>query len=1071
MRVLALVFACLARLGVGRRVQPSIQGSSLPADSEKPSEARLNQLHRGMHDRGTSVPTGRLAQFLFALDQPSAAFTSFPSGGRSPMGINQHLAFRNLQNGFGHGISRPRTLTESTQEVAASDRFPRRLQRTGTIVAQAGAALLNPEKWVESGVSGLNRLQTVVPRLGQQTAEAEHLAISFLEEKDGMANRVLEAAGALPTVLKTAFENFAKQQVRVSGASGGSINAGRSIVNLLEAADAERNKLQDQFLSAEHVMLALMDDLRCGKKVFSDCAPTLTKEEVQAAIEKVRGGKRITERNQEETYQALSKYSRDLTAAARQGKLDPVIGRDDEVRRAMTVLSRRTKNNPILIGEPGVGKTAIAEGLAQRIAAGDVPESLLDRSLLALDMGAMIAGAKYRGEFEERLKAVLNEVQESDGQIVLFIDEIHTVVGAGKGEGSMDAGNLLKPALARGELRCIGATTLDEYRKYIESDAALERRFQQVYIDQPNVEATTAILRGLKERYEVHHGVSISDAALVAAAMLSDRYISDRFLPDKAIDLVDEAAAKLRIDATSRPQLLDEVTRRLLQVQMEEISLKQDAQTDPRAAARLQALNEESEKLLKDQDELTEQWEREKAMLQGVSGVKEEIDRLQTELLQAEKAMDMDRAAEIQYTELPKLQLQLKEAEDTAKLSETQLRTVNLLKEQYEDAKTELSVAESSSDFEKAALLKGTTIPELEQKLRDSDADKAPLLKTTVNEEEIASVVAKWTGVPVTKMLKSETAKLTGLSNTLSERVTGQLPATTSVADAIVRSRAGLSDPTQPVASFLFLGPTGVGKTELAKALASTLFDSEDAMVRIDMSEYMSKESVSRLIGAPPGYVGYDQGGQLTEAVRRRPYSVVLFDEIDKADPEVFNVLLQVLDDGRITDGQGRTVNFKNTIIILTTNVGAQTILDAAGDPAQQDKVRLLVLDQLRNRYRPEFLNRLDEMVIFNPLAKEQLRAIAQLTLKALKARLALKEMKLEITDDALDVLVDLGYSPEYGARPLKRVVQRQVETPIAHRMVKGEFLDGDSIRVDADFITKTLTFDVTERAPMTTGA
>ena len=892
---------------------------------------------------------------------------------------------------------------------------------------------LNPEKWVNSGASALQRLPTVCGRFDQQVAEVEHLALCFLDESErDLASRILAAAGTSPELVRRGFEKYARSQPQISSRSPGAeaaVMAGGSLLSLVQSANAQRSLLTDDFLSAEHLLLALLDDKRCGRSVLREAQPDLNVATLRAAIDQVRKNRRITSRSQEATYEALEKYSRDLTQEAKDGKLDPVIGRDDEVRRAMTVLSRRTKNNPILIGEPGVGKTAIAEGLAQRIAAGDAPESLLECKLLALDMGALIAGAKYRGEFEERLKAVLNEVQEAMGQVVLFIDEIHTVVGAGAADGAMDAGNLLKPALARGQLRCIGATTLDEYRQYIEKDAALERRFQQVFVDQPNVEATTAILRGLKERYELHHGVSISDGALVAAASLSDRYIADRFLPDKAIDLVDEAAAKLRIDATSRPQVLDQVSRRLMQVQMEEISLKQDAQTDARAASRLAALQEESERLRREQAELAARWEAEKGQLEGLRDLKSQIEQTNVEIEQAEQSYELSKAAELKYSVLPKLQQQLLEAEAKAR---------------GENADEDTGAEGGAAGVAGAA------------------SDTPPLLRTTVDEEQIAAVVSQWTGVPVTKMLRSEATKLVSLSDTLGERVAGQETATEAVADAILRSRAGLADPSQPIASFMFLGPTGVGKTELAKALASALFDSDEAMVRIDMSEYMSKESVSRLVGAPPGYVGYEAGGQLTEAVRRRPYSVVLFDEIDKADPEVFNVLLQVLDDGRITDGQGRTVNFKNTIIILTTNIGAGVIVEANGELEKQEEVRLRVLDLLRAKYRPEFLNRLDELILFNPLQKRELRAIARLTLNALTERLATgKQVALEASDAALDVLVDLGYSPEYGARPLKRVVQKEMETPIARRLIEGSIVEGDTVRVDADLDAISLRFDV----------
>ena len=916
---------------------------------------------------------------------------------------------------------------------AASKGPPFRRAREVVLAVDDGAtsaqALLNPEAWTESGAKAIQSLPSVCRSLGQQFAEVEHMAIALIDQggEKGMMQKLLAAAGLSPSAVRTGFDAFARKQPSVTGpgsAPSDQLNVGSSLVPMLVSARAQRSLLTDEYMSAEHVLLALLNDKRCGRDVLMQADPSLSAATLRSAIDQVRNNQRITTRTPENTYDALEKYARDLTATAKEGKLDPVIGRDDEVRRAMTVLSRRTKNNPILIGEPGVGKTAIAEGLAQRIAVGDVPESLLNCRLLALDMGALIAGAKYRGEFEERLKAVVTDVQASNGEVVLFIDEIHTVVGAGAADGAMDASNLLKPALARGELRCVGATTLDEYREYIEKDAALERRFQKIFADQPDVEATTAILRGLKEKYELHHGVSISDGALVAAAVLSDRYITDRFLPDKAIDLVDEAAATMRIDATSRPKLLDQVSRRLLQVQMEEISLKQDAESDPRAATRLAALQEESRKLKAEEAELSARWQGEKARLEGIRTIKEKVDKAKIEIEQAEQQVQLQRAAELKYDVLPKLQIQLEEAEEAARGGAA-----------------------------------------------DGDADAPPLLRTTVGEEEIAAVVAGWTGVPVTRVLSSEMQRLMSLGAKIGERVAGQPQAVESVADAIVRSRAGLSDPSQPIASFMFLGPTGVGKTELCKALAEVLFDADDAMVRIDMSEYMSKESVSRLVGAPPGYVGYESGGQLTEAVRRRPYSVVLFDEVDKAHPEVFNVLLQVLDDGRITDGQGRTVNFKNTIIILTSNSGAKAITDAEGDPSKQDEVRLRVMDILRETYRPEFLNRLDELIIFNPLSKVELRRIAALALGALRKRLAAKEMAIDVSDTALDVLTDLGYSPEYGARPLKRVVVRELESPIARGIISGDFQEGDRLYVDADLDATKVRITVAERKGRAEGA
>ncbi|MBD0268708.1 MAG: ATP-dependent chaperone ClpB, partial [Cyanobacteria bacterium Co-bin8] len=688
----------------------------------------------------------------------------------------------------------------------------------------------------------------------------------------------------------------------------------------------------------------------------------------------------------------------DLTQFAREGRLDPVIGRDDEIRRTIQILSRRTKNNPVLIGEPGVGKTAIAEGLAQRIVKGDVPESLQERKLIALDMGALIAGAKYRGEFEERLKAVLKEVTESQGLIILFIDEIHTVVGAGATQGAMDAGNLLKPMLARGELRCIGATTLDEYRKYIEKDAALERRFQQVYIDQPSVEDTISILRGLKDRYETHHNVKISDGALVAAATLSTRYISDRFLPDKAIDLVDEAAAKLKMEVTSKPEELDEVDRKILQIEMERLSLQKES--DLASKERLNRLDRELADLKEEQASLNALWQSEKDILEQRKAVKSEIDRVEVEVQQAERAYDLNKAAELKYGTLTELQHQLEAAE--VKMAELQTSGRSLTREE-------------------------------------------------VTESDIAEIISKWTGIPVSKLVQSEMQKLLLLEDELHRRVIGQDEAVTAVADAIQRSRAGLADPNRPTASFIFLGPTGIGKTELAKALAAFLFDTEEAMVRIDMSEYMEKHSVSRLIGAPPGYVGYDEGGQLTEAIRRRPYAVILFDEIEKAHPDVFNIMLQILDDGRVTDAQGHTVDFKNSIIIMTSNIGSQYILDVSGDDEQYDEMRSRVLEALRASFRPEFLNRVDEMIIFHTLKKSELREIVKLQVIRLERRLADRKMAVRLSEAALDFLAEVGYDPVYGARPLKRAIQRELETQMAKAILRGDFGEGDTVFVDVE--------------------
>jgi ATP-dependent Clp protease ATP-binding subunit ClpB len=741
------------------------------------------------------------------------------------------------------------------------------------------------------------------------------------------------------------------------------------------------------------LILGYVKDDRFGKNLLQEFK--LDEAKLKDIITQVRGNNKVTDQNPEGKYEALEKYGRDLTEAARQGKLDPVIGRDDEIRRTIQILSRRTKNNPVLIGEPGVGKTAIAEGLAQRIITGDVPQSLKDRQLISLDMGALIAGAKFRGEFEERLKAVLKEVMDSNGKVILFIDEIHTVVGAGATQGSMDAGNLLKPMLARGELRCIGATTLDEYRKYLEKDAALERRFQQVYVDQPTVEDTISILRGLKERYEVHHGVKISDNALVAAATLSTRYISDRFLPDKAIDLMDEAAAKLKMEITSKPEELDEIDRKVLQLEMERLSLQKES--NAASIDRLERLEKDLGNLKEQQSALNAQWQSEKGVIGSIQNIKEQIDKVNIEIQQAELKYDLNRAAELKYSKLTELQKQLQEAESQLAATQTTGKT---------------------------------------------------LLREEVTESDIAEIISKWTGIPISKLVESEMQKLLQLEDELHKRVIGQDEAVTAVADAIQRSRAGLADPNRPVASFIFLGPTGVGKTELAKALASYLFDTEEAIVRIDMSEYMEKHAVSRLIGAPPGYVGYDEGGQLTEAVRRRPYSVILFDEIEKAHPDVFNIMLQILDDGRVTDAQGHTVDFKNSVIIMTSNVGSQYILDVAGD---NEQMRSRVMEAMRGTFRPEFLNRIDEMIIFHGLSKPELRQIVQLQVKRLEKRLADRKMSLKLSESAIDFLAEIGYDPVYGARPLKRGIQRELETQMAKGILRGDFADGDTIFVDIE--------------------
>ncbi|OKH56060.1 ATP-dependent chaperone ClpB [Calothrix sp. HK-06] len=852
----------------------------------------------------------------------------------------------------------------------------------------------NPNQFTEKAWEAIAHTPDIAKQNQQQQIESEHLMKALLEQ-DGLAGSVFTKLGVDVSKLRDKTEQFVQRQPKVSGSSS-SVYLGRSLDTLLDRADGFRKELQDEFISIEHLLLAYAKDDRFGKGLFKEFG--LDEAKLKNTIKQVRGSQKVTDQNPEGKYQSLEKYGRDLTEAARDGKLDPVIGRDDEIRRTIQILSRRTKNNPVLIGEPGVGKTAIAEGLAQRIVAGDVPQSLKDRQLIALDMGALIAGAKYRGEFEERLKAVLKEVTDSKGNIVLFIDEIHTVVGAGATQGAMDAGNLLKPMLARGELRCIGATTLDEYRKYIEKDAALERRFQQVYVDQPSVQDTISILRGLKERYEVHHGVRISDSSLVAAATLSNRYISDRFLPDKAIDLVDEAAARLKMEITSKPEELDEIDRKILQLEMEKLSLQKES--DLASRERLERLEKELADLKEEQSTLNAQWQSEKDVITKIQSVKEEIDRVNLEVQQAERNYDLNRAAELKYGKLTDLHRRLEQTE--SQLAQAQRSGKSLLREE-------------------------------------------------VTEADIAEVISKWTGIPISKLVESEKEKLLHLEDELHNRVIGQNEAVTAVADAIQRSRAGLSDPNRPIASFIFLGPTGVGKTELAKALAAYMFDTEEALVRIDMSEYMEKHAVSRLIGAPPGYIGYDEGGQLSEAIRRRPYAVVLFDEIEKAHPDVFNIFLQILDDGRVTDAQGHTVDFKNAIIIMTSNIGSQYILDVAGDDNRYDEMRHRVMEAMRSSFRPEFLNRVDEQIIFHALHKSELRKIVQLQVERLRDRLADRKMSLKLSDSALDFLAEVGYDPVFGARPLKRAIQRELETQIAKAILRGEFNDGDTIFVDIE--------------------
>ena len=854
---------------------------------------------------------------------------------------------------------------------------------------------MNVEKFTERARAILQAAQSAALAARHQQFTPEHMLGAMLDDKDQLATNLITASGGRADLVRTGVNEALSKLPAVSGGNG-QIYLSSELAQVFQTAEKEAKDAGDSFVTVERILLAIAKT-KDAKSADILKAAGVTPKKLNASIEKLRQGRTADSENAEEGYEALKKYARDLTEDARSGKLDPVIGRDEEIRRTVQVLSRRTKNNPVLIGEPGVGKTAIAEGLALRIINGDVPESLRDKKLLALDMGALIAGAKFRGEFEERLKAVLNEVQAAEGEIVLFIDEMHTLVGAGKSDGAMDASNLLKPALARGELHCVGATTLDEYRKYVEKDAALARRFQPVFVEEPTVEDTISILRGLKERYEVHHGVRISDGAIVAAATLSNRYITDRFLPDKAIDLMDEAASRLRMQVDSKPEELDEIDRRLMQLKIESEALKKES--DDASKARLEKLGVEIGELETKSRELTTAWQAEKQKLAGSTEAKKRLDQLRAELADAERRQDWERAGALKYGEIPQLEQLVKDAE-----------------------------------------------------ARDSDsASEEGLVSEVVRSENIAQVVSKWTGVPVDKMMEGEREKLLSMESALRKRVVGQEEALLAVSNAVRRSRAGLQDPNRPIGSFLFVGPTGVGKTELTKALAEFLFDDDTAVLRLDMSEYMEKHSVSRLIGAPPGYVGYDQGGALTEAVRRRPYQVVLFDEVEKAHPDLFNTLLQVLDDGRLTDGQGRTVDFKNTLIIMTSNLGADALANDASEDEISEPARESVMAAIRSHFRPEFLNRIDETVFFKRLGRKEIGSIVDIQVKRLAKLLADRQITIELDDQAHEWLANRGYDPIYGARPLKRLIQRELQDPLARLILEGRVKDGETIKVSSE--------------------